>query len=238
MPSFFKAGRPVIELSDLGDRFWAPRDGEQSLLHDQFLASQLEPRSYEIHGLHFACPAGIYHPDEDSTSRFILKELVRSVGQLGDKVLDVGTGCGAIGVTLASLGKRVTVTDIDPVAVACAQGNAVANGVEVTALQSDMLDGVEDRGFDLIVFNAPLLDKPIEHPTELIACDTGGVLLRRLLDEAPGYLAPGGILAFLASNLGNRAAIEGSPAYHYQVAASDYSASTGVHRWLVFARLR
>jgi HemK-related putative methylase len=230
--------RPFTErLSEIDDRWWRVRVGEHTRAHVQFLARQLEPRTYELHGLRFTCPAGVYHPDELSSTRFILRELVPSASRIEGKVLDVGTGSGAIGVTLASLGKTVTATDVDAKAIACAEANALDNGVRLTIFRSDLFDGVDDGGFDVIVFNTPLLDKPIDDPVEHVACDPDGALTRRFLAEAKEHLAPEGIVVVLVSNIGHRAAIlDGLASYDHYVAASDYSSSSGVFRWLVFAR--
>lgn len=207
--------------------------------HRAFLDRQLTPGTYHLHGLTFHCPAGIYQPDEYSSSRFMLRELLAAAPSYGPKVLDVGTGSGALGLTLASRGKRVTAVDIDPAAVACARANAAQNGVRATIFESDLFAAVADTDFDLIVFNAPLRDGAIEHPVERIACDPAGALARRFLAEAPRHLAPGGFVALLTASIGHQGALaEGLAGYHRHVAAADWSASHGVLRQLLFARPR
>jgi hypothetical protein len=90
-----------------------------------------------------------------------------------------------------------------------------------------------------MVFNPPLSDMPLEQPVDMIACDPGGALLRRFLQEAPRHLSPAGVVAFLASNLGPRQVILDSlSAYDHSVLAADYRADSGQWRWLIGARLR
>lgn len=214
-------------------------EADQAAKHRAFLERQLTPSTQVMHGLTFHCPAGVYQPDEFSSSRFMLRELLAAADRYGDKVLDVGTGSGALGVTLAKNGKRVTAVDIDPAAVACARDNAARNGVTATIFQSDLFDAVSDTDFDLIVFNAPLRDGEIEHPVERVACDPGGEIARRFLREAPRHLAPGGRVALLTANIGHAGALaEGLAAYEHHVAAADWSASLGMLRRLIFARPR
>jgi release factor glutamine methyltransferase len=72
------------------------------------------------------------------------------------RVLDVGTGTGAIALALKQEfpDARVTATDASPDALELARENATANGVEVDFVQTDLLAGVEGR-FELIVSNPP-----------------------------------------------------------------------------------
>ena len=101
--------------------------------------------------------------------RFETEELVAKVLELYDEhfqgkevdVVDVGTGCGAIGITLAleeSL-MNVTVTDISKAALAIAKENAESLGADVRFLQGDMLVEMVARGekFDILVSNPPYI---------------------------------------------------------------------------------
>lgn len=75
-----------------------------------------------------------------------------------DKVLDLGCGCGVVGIWVAKqIGADcVTMCDIDPLAVATAAGNAEANGVgEVRLYQGDGLQAVPDAGYTKILCNPP-----------------------------------------------------------------------------------
>lgn len=72
-------------------------------------------------------------------------------------VLDLGTGSGAIALTLlAETGAATTATDLSPAALAVAGENAVRLGVKPTFLNSDWFAKVEGR-YDLIVSNPPYI---------------------------------------------------------------------------------
>lgn len=236
-PQFDAKSLSTLRLTDLDARYWSFERAAHVKLHEEFLAAQLAPSSYELHGLRFLCPSGVYHPTEESSTRFILRGILPFIGSIGEKVLDVGTGCGAIGAFMANAGKRVTAIDIDELAIECAKANAAANGAAMKIVRSDMFDALPDRDFDFMVFNAPLADKPIEHPAEQMACDPEGALLRRFLQEAPRRLSPAGAVAFLTSNLGPRQVTLASlSAYDHYLSAADYRADCGVWRWLIIAR--
>jgi release factor glutamine methyltransferase len=83
------------------------------------------------------------------------------------RVLDVGTGTGAIALALKHErpDAQVVATDASPDALALARENAEATGLEVELLQADLLDGVEGP-FELVVSNPPYVD-----PTELEALE-------------------------------------------------------------------
>ena len=76
----------------------------------------------------------------------------------GMKVLDLGCGCGLVGILAARIcgEENVIMSDIDPLAVEYAAKNAAANGVGgVQVVVSDGLNGVDASFFDLILSNPP-----------------------------------------------------------------------------------
>lgn len=76
-----------------------------------------------------------------------------------DKVLDLGCGCGIVGILAASLigADQVTMCDISKTALSCAEQNAAANGVlnGLTILYSDGLAAITDTDYTLILSNPP-----------------------------------------------------------------------------------
>ena len=121
-------------------------------------------------------------------------------------VLDVGTGSGAIALAIASElpAARVTATDISPAALDVAWANAVALGLAVEMRQGDLLDGMGDRRFDLIVSNPPYVSEQeieglepevaVHEPRLATVAGDGLDAYRRLLPDAREHLAEGGWL--------------------------------------------
>jgi release factor glutamine methyltransferase len=72
------------------------------------------------------------------------------------RVADLGTGSGCIAITLAAEipDMHVVATDVSPPALAVAQANAAALGIDVSFIECSWADGLEGR-FDLIVSNPP-----------------------------------------------------------------------------------
>lgn len=76
----------------------------------------------------------------------------------GDKVLDLGCGCGVVGILAAKQigANNVVMCDVSENAVQLSKQNAAANGVEgVTIRQSDGLKEISETGFTLILSNPP-----------------------------------------------------------------------------------
>jgi release factor glutamine methyltransferase len=149
----------------------------------------------------------VYVPAEDS---FLLAENIKS--GTGDRVLDVGTGCGIQALVAAKKSDYVLGVDINPKAVLLARKNAASNRIaNAEFLESDLFSSIgEGEKFNLIVFNPPYL--PVSEKGLLERSWSGGVngieVLERFLSGVKGYLAPGGRIFTLISSLNDRGDVE------------------------------
>ena len=126
------------------------------------------------------------------------------------RIVDVGTGSGAIAVALAHELPRcaVSATDLSEPALSIARDNAARNGVDgrIRFLMGDLLQPVAGETFDIVVSNPPyvatndrdLLTVEVREYEPHLALFAGGHGLdvyRRLIPAAFAVLAPGGTLA-------------------------------------------
>lgn len=122
------------------------------------------------------------------------------------RVLDLGTGTGAIALAIKSARADVTVIGIDKQAdaVALAQQNAELNRLDVQFLQSDWFSAVASQHFDVIVSNPPYIDAQDPHLTQgdvayeprtaLVAAENGLADISTIIAQALPYLADSWLL--------------------------------------------
>jgi len=126
------------------------------------------------------------------------------------RLIDVGTGSGAIALALAKElpTAQIHATDISPEALEVARANAARH--ELTSLefyQTDLLDGLSPASWDFVVSNPPYVGQSEEDAVQLevrkfeprqavFAGPTGLEIIERLIPQAREALHPGGWLVF------------------------------------------
>ncbi len=115
---------------------------------------------WQFMGFDFYVDKNVLIPRADTET---LVEYIVSLKAEKPRILDMCTGSGCIGISLARLlkGADVTLADISENALAVAKKNALLNGVSVNAIQADLLQGYEryfeKNTFDIIVANPPYI---------------------------------------------------------------------------------
>lgn len=171
-----------------------------------------EPMAYivggrEFQGRIFAVTPAVLIPRPE-TELLVECALDYLNGRQAPRVLDLGTGTGAIGISIAleRPDALVTATDLSHEALGVAQGNARALGASVEFLPGSWYDALADGSapFDLIVSNPPYIsardphlqqgDVRFEPVGALTDGHDGLTALRRIAEGAPQRLKPGGAL--------------------------------------------
>lgn len=146
----------------------------------------------------------VYEPAEDT---FLLADDLDV--HRGERVLELGTGCGLLAILAAKAGAKAVATDINPSALECANKNAVAHGVgdKIDFRLGDLFVPVSGESFDLIIFNPPYLPvAPGEELGGLLDCaweagPDGRAVIDRFLSELAGHLTTNGRALFVQSSL-------------------------------------
>ena len=131
-------------------------------------------------------------------------ELLVELAEDGQRVLDVGTGSGAVALAIAQERSGVTVTGIDssPGAVEVARANTQSLGLQAEFMIADLVVG---GPYDLVVSNPPYVRDPdwpglapeitLYEPEEALLGGPDGLdVIRRLVPAAREVLRPGGLL--------------------------------------------
>ncbi|MEE0941619.1 MULTISPECIES: HemK2/MTQ2 family protein methyltransferase [unclassified Methanobrevibacter] len=145
----------------------------------------------------------VYVPAEDS---YLLADNLEI--KKGQSVLEIGTGSGIVAMYASRLTDDITVTDINFDACELARKNFAENGIEnIEILWGNLFEVVENRKFDVILFNTPYLpteDDEVLDNTINYAFD-GGLNGRKVIDlflnEVGNHLNDGGIVQMIQSSL-------------------------------------
>jgi len=109
------------------------------------------------------------------------------------RILDLGCGCGIQALHAARHGDVVVATDLNTRAVETTAFNALLNGIEnVEVRKGDLFGPVEGEAFDLILVNPPFVIGPGVGPMYFGSGEDLDAFCRRIVTEAPRYLAPEG----------------------------------------------
>ena len=173
----------------------------------------------EFFGLLFEVSPDVLIPRPE-TEHLVEAVLERFNRDANPRIVDVGTGSGAIAVAIAHAlpRSRVTAMDLYPSALEIARRNAEQHGVidRVTLLQSDLLAAASSQEFDVVVSNPPyiadgeVLEVQVanyEPRSALYAGPTGLEIYQRLIPQARTVLKPRGWL-IMEIGYGQRPALE------------------------------
>jgi release factor glutamine methyltransferase len=135
------------------------------------------------------------------------EHVIEAAMKLGARnIVDIGTGSGAIAITLAlETGALVVGTDISMAALRIAAANAHRLGATIQWLACDLASALRSGSFDLVVSNPPYVPRrdkttlqrevrDYEPEVALYGGDDGLEIYRRLIPEAERLLSPGGWL--------------------------------------------
>ena len=156
-------------------------------------------------GFPFRVSPDVLIPRQDTET--LCEEAIRIARPL-ESVLEIGTGSGALAVSIKRIRPdlRVTAVDISAEALGVARENAMKNHASVEFLQGDCYEPVAGRRFHIILSNPPYIpDKEMETLSPEVRMEPGLALrggsdglafYRRLIKDAGNHLYEGGRILF------------------------------------------
>jgi len=191
------------------DRVVAP-DAAARFLQLAQARAQGEPIAYllgerEFHGLSFAVGPGVLIPRPETEA---LVEFALAHAPTGARVLDLGTGSGAIAISVAAARPDLAVTAVDRSEAAlsiAARNNAHLVEGRVRLLASDWYGALGEERYGVIVSNPPYVAAGDAHldqgdlrhePRGALTDEADGLqAIREIVNDAPAHLAAPGWLA-------------------------------------------
>ena len=158
----------------------------------------------EFYGREFRVTADVLIPRPET--EHVVEVAVAQAFQPVSHLLDVGTGSGALAVTLQlETGAEVWATDISTAALGVARENARRLGARVHFAACDLMDAIAAATMDLVVSNPPYVPlgereglqrevRDWEPHVALFAGESGFDLYDRIVADAARVLRPGGRL--------------------------------------------
>lgn len=161
----------------------------------------------EFYGLSLRVTPDVLIPRPE-TERLVELALDRISPGAPARLLELGTGSGAVAIALAKERPRLEIfaTDISEAALAVARDNALRHGVAIEFVCGNWFEAVGDRQFDLIVSNPPYVaardphlergDVRFEPSLALVGGEDGMNCIRRIADQGRSHLVAGGWILF------------------------------------------
>ena len=149
---------------------------------------------------------GVYEPAEDT---FLLAKHLNCRER--ERVLEIGTGCGLLGILAVRKASNIVVIDINPQAVKCAKFNAKLNQVsnKISLIVGDLFGPIKiTEKFDCIIFNPPYL--PLEkkefndnQEKAWFGGEKGREIIDHFLEELDKYVTLNSRVLMIQSSLSN-----------------------------------
>jgi len=175
-------------------------DGEAGLCRSRVRVSSLGDRLFVHSAYPTTAPDAVFFgPDSYRFARFLEAEIAPDAPVR--RLVDIGTGAGVGAIVAAALvpGARLTLTDINPLALRFARINTRHAGVEVELVEGSGVGGIEG-GFDLAIANPPFIVDPAQRAYRDGGAMHGGALSLEWALAAARKLRPGGrILLYTGS---------------------------------------
>ncbi|HTH44147.1 MAG TPA: peptide chain release factor N(5)-glutamine methyltransferase [Oxalicibacterium sp.] len=203
----YVAGLTRVQMITQSERALNAREAQQL---DALCARRIagEPIAYllgerEFYGLALQVDPAVLIPRPETE---LLVELGLQHLPPNGRVLDMGTGSGAIAIAIAHTrpDAKVSALDASSPALQVAQRNAARHDTRIRFLHSDWFAALEDERFDLIVSNPPYIVAGDRHlaegdlrfePIDALTDHADGLsALRMISARAPAHLSPGGWL--------------------------------------------
>ena len=160
-----------------------------------------EPYTWKVLGQEFTIFPNVFNPGKDAE---LLEKLMKIKD--GTAVLDLGTGCGVLGIFAAKNASKVILTDINPDGVKNAKYNVKKFGLDkkMEVRKGDLFRPIkQSEKFDVIIFNPPFGNEKPKNFLEMAMRDYKYKTLAKFLKQVKEFLRTDGRIYMSFSDLGD-----------------------------------
>jgi len=160
-----------------------------------------EPYTWKVLGQEFTIFPNVFNPGKDAD---LLAKLMKIKD--GTAVLDLGTGCGVLGIFAAKNASKVILTDINPDGVKNAKYNVKKFGLDkkMEVRKGDLFRPIkQSEKFDVIIFNPPFGNEKPKNFLEMAMRDYKYKTLAKFLKQVKEFLRTDGRIYMSFSDLGD-----------------------------------
>lgn len=190
---------------------------------------------------------GVFIPRVET--EYLIDIVLREVNGPPRRILDIGTGSGAIAITLARYFPQASViaTDISPAAIRCARKNIRAHDLEsrIGLVRSSLFAGLTGD-FDLIVSNPPYIPREripslppsVREYEPLLALDGGprGIrIIEKIISQAIRHIRAKGLIA-LEIDDGEESHVQGMLEQERDMSCTVHTDLFGKQRYILITR--
>ena len=147
-------------------------------------------RVYTYKDIRLEIPPEVFHPGFFFSTQLLLQYICKL--PLHEKhFLELGCGSGLISMVAAKQGAIVTASEINPVAIGYLITNSSHNKVKLEIIESDLLNNVPKKQYDIIAINPPYYKKdPVKPQDYAWFCGENGEYFSVLFDTIDDYIHP------------------------------------------------
>jgi len=152
-----------------------------------------------LKGMKLLVLQGVFHPSLFFSTKILLNWLEKY--ELQDiRLLEIGSGSGAVSIYASKKGAVVTAVDINPTACECTKLNAKNNQQIIEVYESDLLVSVPLQCYDVIMINPPYYPKtPTNYTEHAWYCGEGFTFFKKLFEQVGAYMSPNAKIVLVLS---------------------------------------
>ena len=167
---------------------------------------------------------GIFEPT--GTTKLLIDSVTSSCkSESGQKILDLGAGCGVVGISLCKqgfMGSTMFASDLNNNSLQCMSLNAKEHQCEIIIREGSIFEPWEGEKFDIIVDDiSGVSDKvaKISDWFDSVPCNSGiggDILTNKVLSQSKDYLNDGGVIFFPVISFSNVNSILSVASQYYE----------------------